>query len=183
MTNYPDFSIPKYPLLEVSHLGSGKSFSVQIVYSDTILKEEVPIRIFKINPNLDEVTKLIDDNLLTYGTPIKLLINWGNKKINVPFWVWLLPIGIALGLCYVLFGDIQISLSISSIIIGCVAVFLLYWVYSAYDKYARGMYFDEALNPFLRPYELYNDNFRKGWKTAKKAEKRSRYLLYKDYID
>lgn len=175
--------LSKYPNVAIEHTGKGKLYYVEVVYQDKILREEVPIRFFELNPTSEEITQMIDNNINDFGEPKKVVVYWGNTKLYVPFWIWIAVLVIGLGAMYFYMGDLQFTFSLGSVIIGIAILFAVFWIISTIDKMGRGMPMDEAINPFLKPYDMYNETFRSGWDSARKADKKSRYLHYKDYLD
>lgn len=178
-----NISLNKYPNVAIEHTGNGKIYYVEVIYQDKILKDEVPIRFFELNPTSQEITQMIDNNINDFGEPKKIVVYWGNTKFFVPFWVWIALLVVGLGAVYFYMGDLRFTFSLGSMIIGAVILFAVFWIISTIDKMGRGMSIYEAINPFLTPYDMYNDTFRNGMDFARKVDKKSRFLHYKDYLD
>lgn len=170
-----DFILTKYPSVAIEHEGQGRHYYVEIVYLDKILKEEVPIRFFELNPSQSQITQMIDNNIDDFGEPEKVVVYWGNTKFYVSFWVWIAVLVIGLVATYYYMGDLQITFSLGSVIFGIAILFVIYWVVSTIDKMGRGMPLFEAINPFLRPYDIYNDTFRNGMDFARKSDRTRNY--------
>lgn len=64
------------------------------------------------------------------------------------------------------FLNSEITITVKSIILIVIAIFIIYWIISTYYKLLVGMQNVDAYNPFCRTYGFHNDHFRQGFYQA-----------------